>query len=91
MHRARLLSSCFCRSGHAAIDQLSTSRPSTGPVYDQAHLAELRASTLTSRPRISADGAYDGDISLNVDDVFQEIADVPMPSMCSGRYQNFTF
>ncbi|TFY79609.1 hypothetical protein EWM64_g4406 [Hericium alpestre] len=50
------------------LDQASiSSRSNGGPIYDQAYLSELKASTSMSRPTLTGDISYDADISMDVD------------------------
>ncbi|KAF8842200.1 hypothetical protein BDN67DRAFT_1038818 [Paxillus ammoniavirescens] len=52
----------------ATLDQATISSQLNGaPVYDQAHLLELKASTQSTR-RPNSDDVYDPDVSMNVDE-----------------------
>ncbi|KAF9221600.1 hypothetical protein BS17DRAFT_711194 [Gyrodon lividus] len=52
----------------ATLDQATISSRSNGaPVYDQAHLTELKASTQSTR-RPTSDDVYDADVSMDVDE-----------------------
>ncbi|KAG9315745.1 GCFC-domain-containing protein [Chiua virens] len=61
----------------ATLDQATISNRSNGaPVYDQAHLSELKASTYSVRPPANND-AYDVNVSMIVDEAAFEISELP--------------
>ncbi|EPQ51044.1 GCFC-domain-containing protein [Gloeophyllum trabeum ATCC 11539] len=76
--------------GSPGVPSVESSPRSSGPVYDQAYLSQLKASTPTSRPRLAGDESVDmsmsvdGDnsIALAASDVFAD-TDTAIPSASS--------
>ncbi|KAF9241159.1 GCFC-domain-containing protein [Melanogaster broomeanus] len=61
----------------ATLDQATISSRSNGaPVYDQAHLSELKANTQSTR-RLTGDDAYDADVSMTVDESTLSLLESP--------------
>ncbi|KAH7914293.1 nineteen complex-related protein 2-domain-containing protein [Hygrophoropsis aurantiaca] len=58
------------------LDQATISSRSNGaPVYDQAYLSELKASTLSTRRPVASD-SHDGEVSMDIEDVSTTVIDV---------------
>ncbi|KAI6039350.1 GCFC-domain-containing protein, partial [Pisolithus marmoratus] len=72
------------------LDQATIGTRSNGaPVYDAAHLSELKASMQYTRPPLPDHDAYDADVSMSVEDRTIMSLDTPDPSSVSIPTQSY--
>lgn len=72
-----------------SLDQATIS-PNRGPRYDKAYLNDLKASTPTSRPPISAADPYDADMSMDLGDVSMQSVDFDIGSSYHHSIPSYT-